>query len=201
MNPRKAIFDRVRQILGRAFEPHEVRAIDEVLDLAGVERVYEVMPETLTLGPRGEAIIKEFEGCSKKLPDGRFAAYPDPASGGDPWTIGWGSTGPDIRKGVVWTQEQADVRFAEHSAQFAASVAALLEGAPTSQHQFDAMVSLAYNIGVRNFAGSTLLRKHKAGDFEGAAKEFPRWNKAAGKVLSGLTRRRAAEAKLYRGEA
>src|SRR5687768_15991119 len=57
------------------------------------------------------ALIKEFEGCHKVRSDGMIEAYPDPASGGDPWTIGWGSTGPGIRKGTVWTQEQADTRF------------------------------------------------------------------------------------------
>ena len=59
------------------------------------------------------------------------------------------------------------------------------------------MVCFAYNCGVANLKSSTLLRKHKAGDYAGAAKEFARWNKAAGKVMAGLTRRRAAEAALY----
>ena len=59
------------------------------------------------------------------------------------------------------------------------------------------MVSFAYNVGVGNLSASTLLKKHKAGDFKGAAAEFARWNKAAGKVMTGLTRRRAAEAALY----
>jgi GH24 family phage-related lysozyme (muramidase) len=76
-------------------------------------------------------------------------------------------------------------------------VAGAIGAAPTSQHQFDAMVSFAYNIGVANLAGSTLLKLHKAGDFAGAQQQFGRWNKAAGKVLPGLTRRRAAEAALY----
>ncbi|HYG49012.1 MAG TPA: lysozyme [Allosphingosinicella sp.] len=144
-------------------------------------------------------LIQEFEGCAKKQPDGSFIAYPDPGTGGDPWTIGWGTTGPDVRKGVVWTQQQCDDRFAAHVAEFAEKVAKLLGNAPTTQHQFDAMVSFAYNVGVGNLSSSTLLRKHKAGDFAGAAAEFAKWNKAAGKVLPGLTRRRTAEAGLYGG--
>jgi GH24 family phage-related lysozyme (muramidase) len=144
-------------------------------------------------------LVQQFEGCAKKRPDGTFEAYPDPGSGGDPWTIGWGSTGADIRKGIVWTQKQCDDRFTEHLGEFAAKVAKLLGAAPTTQNQFDAMVSFAYNVGVGNLAASTLLKKHKAGDFKGAAAEFARWNKAAGKVLPGLTKRRAAEAKLYAG--
>jgi len=142
-------------------------------------------------------LIQQFEGCAKKGPDGHFAAYPDPASGGDPWTIGWGSTGPDIKKGVVWTQAQCDERFTKHVAEFAERVAAALGGAKTTQHQFDALVSFAYNLGVANLQSSTLLKKHKAGDYAGAAAEFAKWNKAAGKVLPGLTKRRAAEAALY----
>jgi len=142
-------------------------------------------------------LIQQFEGCAKKNPDGTFAAYPDPGSGGDPWTIGWGSTGADIKKGVVWTQQQCDERFSTHVDEFGGKVAAALGGAATTQHQFDAMVSFAYNVGVGNLQSSTLLRKHKAGDYAGAAAEFAKWNKAAGKVMAGLTRRRAAEAALY----
>jgi GH24 family phage-related lysozyme (muramidase) len=148
-------------------------------------------------GPDCTKLIQQFEGCAKKQPDGTFLAYPDPGTGGDPWTIGWGSTGPDIRKGVCWTQQQCDDRFAEHLAQFAANVSRALGGAATTQNQFDAMVSFAYNVGVGNLSASTLLKKHKAGDYSGAAAEFARWDKAAGKVLPGLTRRRAAEAALY----
>ncbi|HEY0044177.1 MAG TPA: lysozyme [Allosphingosinicella sp.] len=142
-------------------------------------------------------LIQQFEGCAKKQPDGTFIAYPDPGTGGDPWTIGWGSTGANIKKGTVWTQAQCDARFAEHVAEFAAGVAKVLGGAKTSQSQFDAMVSFAYNVGIGNLAASTLLKLHKAGDYAGAAAQFARWNKAAGKVLPGLTKRRAAEAALY----
>jgi GH24 family phage-related lysozyme (muramidase) len=142
-------------------------------------------------------LIQQFEGCATRRPDGSFEAYPDPASGGDPWTIGWGSTGADIKKGVVWTQQQCDERFGTHVGEFASKVAAAIGGAATTQHQFDAMVSLAYNIGVGNLSSSTLLKKHKAGDYAGAAAEFGKWNKAQGKVMAGLTKRRAAEAALY----
>jgi GH24 family phage-related lysozyme (muramidase) len=142
-------------------------------------------------------LIQQFEGCAKKRSDGTFEAYPDPGSGGDPWTIGWGSTGADIKKGVVWNQQQCDERFTEHLADFGAKVNNALGGAATTQQQLDALVSFAYNVGVGNLQSSTLLRKHKAGDYAGAAAEFAKWNKAAGKVLPGLTRRRAAEAALY----
>ena len=142
-------------------------------------------------------LIQEFEGCEKRRADGRFDAYPDPGSGGDPWTIGWGTTGPDVQRGVIWTQQECDDRFAQDLNRFAGSVANGIGVAATTQHQFDALVSFAYNVGIGNLKSSTLLKKHKAGDFAGAANEFGRWNKAAGKVMKGLTRRRAAEAALY----
>lgn len=143
------------------------------------------------------ALVQRFEGCAKRQPDGSFAAYPDPGTGGDPWTIGWGSTGPDIKAGLVWTQQQCDARLDQDVTAFAAKVANLLGTAPTNQHQFDAMVCFAYNVGIGNLASSSLLKYHKAGDFAGAERQFALWDKAAGKVMPGLMRRRAAEAALY----
>lgn len=146
-------------------------------------------------------LLHEFEGLAKVLPDGRIQAYPDPGTGGKPWTIGYGSTtdesGNPIAPGTIWTRRRAEDRFAMDVDKFAAGVRSALDGAPATENQFAAMVSLAYNIGLMNFRNSTLLRKHKAGDYAGAQSEFARWNKAAGRVMAGLTRRRAAEARLY----
>lgn len=136
------------------------------------------------------SLIKPFEGC-------RLKAYPDPATGGDPWTIGWGATGPGIRKGVVWTQAQADGRLSADLVGYDAAVGKAVGAATDAQRA--AMTSLAYNIGVNAFASSTLAKLHKAGDYAGASAQFARWNKAAGKVMAGLARRRAAEAAMYRG--
>ncbi len=147
--------------------------------------------------PACAKLIQQFEGCAKKQPDGSFIAYPDPGTGGDPWTIGWGTTGADVRRGTVWTQQQCDERLMADIDRFATKVAQIVGDAPTSQPQFDAMVSFAYNVGPANLASSTLLRKHKAGDYAGAAAEFAKWVKAAGKTLPGLVRRRDAEAALY----
>jgi lysozyme len=143
-------------------------------------------------------LVQSFEGCEKKQGNGTFNAYPDPGTGGDPWTIGWGTTGPDIKPGVNWTQQQCDDRFTQDLTRFAGGVANAIGGAATTQHQFDAMVSFSYNVGIGNLTKSTLLKLHKAGDYAGAANQFALWNKAAGRVLPGLTRRRAAEAALYR---
>lgn len=150
----------------------------------------------MMLGKAGESLIKQFEGCAKKRPDGKFEAYPDPGTGGDPWTIGWGSTGKDIRKGVIWTQAQCDERFARHVQEFVRDVNTALAGAPTTQNQFDALVSFHYNTGA--IFKATLTKLHKAGKFVEAAAEFLRWNKAGGKVMPGLTRRRQAESDLYK---
>lgn len=134
--------------------------------------------------------IKRFEGC-------KLAAYPDPGTGNDPWTIGWGATGPGISRGVTWTQPQADDRLESDVTKFALGVDALLQGKPTTQPQFDAMVSFAFNVGLGNLKTSTLLSMHLAGNYQGAAAQFLRWNKAAGHVMAGLTKRRQAEAALY----
>jgi lysozyme len=76
-------------------------------------------------------------------------------------------------------------------------VLAAIENAPTTDNQFSAMVSLAYNIGVGAFARSTVARKHNEGDHQAAAEAFALWNKAGGRVLAGLVRRRKEEADLY----
>lgn len=111
---------------------------------------------------------------------------------GAPWTIGYGSTGADIGPNTVWTLEQVRQRYTEQSAAFMRQVAAAVT-VPTSPMQLAMLTSLAYNIGISAFRSSTLLRLLNAGDYVGAAEQFPRWNKAQGKVLAGLVARRAAE--------
>ena len=96
----------------------------------------------------------------------------------------------------MWSQAQCDARLAADLTRHAAEVVHAIGDTPTSQCQFDALVSFHYNTGA--IARATLTRRHRAGDYGGAAREFERWNRAAGRVLTGLTRRRAAEAALYR---
>lgn len=137
----------------------------------------------------GLALIREFEGC-------RLEAYPDPGTGGDPWTIGYGATGPGIEPGVVWTQDEAEARLAEDVQRFADVVARALT-VEVSDNEFAAMVCLAFNIGAAAFKRSTLLRLVNDGHFEAAAQQFERWNRAGGRVMAGLTRRRKAERALF----
>lgn len=187
---REALFDAIRPFApDRRFTTQHVLAIDALADSFGLGRLD--LP-TLSASRAALETIKRFEGCELR-------AYPDPGSGGDPWTIGWGATGPGIRKGVVWTQEQADARLREDVDRFAQGVVAALKTAPTTQAQFDALVSFSYNVGLQALKDSTLFRMHMDGDYDGAAGQFARWNKAAGKVLQGLVTRRTAEARLYKG--
>ncbi len=131
--------------------------------------------------------IRHFEGL-------RLKAYKCPAG---VWTIGYGSTGPGITAGLTWTLDQAKDRLKKDVETFAAGVAKI--AGTCTQGQFDALVSFAYNVGLGALKSSTLLRKHLAGDYAGAAREFAKWNKAGGKVLAGLTTRRVAETALYLG--
>ena len=190
---RKPLFDAIRKLLGRGFRQAEVEALDRAIDTVAGRA-----PNggARSIGPQGLALIRQFEGCARLRPDGMVEAYPDPGTGGEPWTIGWGATGPGIGPGSVWTQQQCDARLESDVARHARDVAIALGDAPTTQAQFDAMVSFHYNTGA--IARSTLLRRHLAGDYRAAEEEFARWNRAGGRVLKGLVRRRAAEARLYR---
>lgn len=190
---RRTIFDAVRRMLDRGFRQAEVDALDRAIDTA-LDRSPQSGRE---VGPDGVALIKRFEGCARLRSDGRVEAYPDPATGGAPWTIGWGATGPGIDPDTVWTRSECDARLERDLVRYATEVAAALGDAPTTQAQFDALVSFHYNTGA--IARATLTRRHREGDHAGAAREFARWNRAGGRVLAGLVRRRAAEAELYAG--
>jgi len=189
---RTALFDSIRQFApDKRFSAEHVAVIDRLADDFGLARAGDDdwLPYALSL-------IKQFEGC-------KLDAYNDPGTGGKPYTIGWGSTtdssGKPIALGTRWTQQQADTRLVEHVAEFARGVDKALAGSPTTGAQKGALVSFAYNVGLGNLGSSTLLKKHRAGDYDGAAGQFLLWNKAAGKVLNGLTRRREAEARVYKG--
>lgn len=136
----------------------------------------------------GLALIKTFEGL-------RLDAYRCPA--GIP-TVGYGHTGSDVRIPMTITPGEAERLLLRDLARFEAVVAANAEDA--SENQFSAMVCLAFNIGPGRFLGSSVLRRHNAGNHAGAADAFLMWNKAGRKVLAGLIRRREAERALYLGE-
>lgn len=134
-------------------------------------------------------IIKEFEGC-------RLRAYQCPAG---IWTIGYGQT-KGIKQGMQWTQEQADADLEQSVRSYAEQV---LEVCPELEYEppyrLASCTSLAYNIGVNAFANSSVCSNTKKGEYEKASNSFLLWNKAGGKVLAGLVRRREAEKRLYEG--
>ena len=140
----------------------------------------------MNLGPQGTALIKSFEKCSLSA----YLPTPD-----DVPTIGYGHT-REVSMGDTCTQAQADAWFLEDVAWAEECVNAHVTGVLT-QNEFDACVSLCFNIGCAAFTGSTLLKLLNGHNFDSAALEFEKWNKQHGKVLAGLTRRREAEAKLF----
>jgi len=202
-DPRKPIFAAVRATVGHNpfNDPRNLAAFDNVLDALGVPRA-----NLMRAGPKAKALVKKWEGC-------KLRAYPDPGTGGKPWTIGWGATsdekGMPIKPGTVWTQARADARLDQTLEAFAADLRFLLGDAPTTQDQFDALLSFMYNVGAdidqddiaEGLGDSTLLKKHLAGDYAGAGREFGKWINANGRPMNGLRNRRAEEAALYRGAA
>lgn len=143
----------------------------------------------MNLGERGAALIKSYE--SLKLEAYHGAADPEGV-----WTIGWGHT-KGVKEGDVITEEQAESFFQEDVAWAVEAVNETSLVERTTQAQFDAMVSLTFNIGAGGFSNSTVLRLHNAFDFFGACGAFYMWNRSAGQPRRGLLRRRAEEALLY----
>lgn len=147
----------------------------------------------MQISNNGIALIKRFEGFS-------LTAYPDPGTGGEPYTIAYGWTGKvdgkSIKPGMKIDVVTADRLLRTGVVSFDQAVSKMLKVSVT-QNQYDALVSLAYNIGTRALSSSTLMKKLNSGDVKGAADEFLRWNKSGGKVLNGLTRRREAERALF----
>jgi lysozyme len=153
------------------------------------------MNEDRKLTKAGANLIHHFEGCLKQEGD-KFKAYHCPAN---VLTIGWGHTnhhGRQFNATTRWSREECDRAFAEDMEGFERSVRELVR-VPLTSWQFDALVSFTYNCGAGNLKKSTLLKCVNRGDHKQAAAEFKRWNKAGGKVLAGLTRRRASESLLY----
>lgn len=134
---------------------------------------------------RGIDLIASFEGFRSK-------AYLCPAG---VWTIGHGFT-KGVRPGQTITLRQSFQRLREELVEYERGVMQAT-GRDANQNEFDALVCFAFNVGVKHMQGSSVIRAHRRGDRQAAARAFALWNKAGGKVMPGLTRRRAAEAALY----
>lgn len=150
----------------------------------------------------GIDLIKRYESC-------RLKAYADPKTGGAPWTCGWGET-RGVTQDTWWTQEEADRRLADSIREFENIVCKYVTHEMT-QGQFDAFVSIIFNVGpgnqwkdgicrLKDGRPSTLLRKFNEGDEAGAETEWMKWISPGSDVENGLKNRRMAELALFRGE-
>ena len=180
---KKPFFDAARVLAGGRLTQAQVDDLNKAADGLMTEHC-------MTTSSTGINLITSFE-------DLRLAAYDD---GVGVWTIGFGTTvypnGVKVKRGDTCTKVQAMSFFQHDLRRFEAAVNQAVK-VVVNQNQFDALVSLTYNIGEQAFKDSTLLKKINAGDFMGAADQFPKWNRGGGKVLRGLVRRRAAERELF----
>lgn len=134
----------------------------------------------------GLALLKSFESLQTK-------AYTCPAG---VLTIGYGSTGPHVKPGMVITEQEAERLLSVDLVRFEQAVEQSVK-VPLTPNQFSALVVFAFNIGVGAFRESTLVKMLNAGDLVGAANQFLRWTKAGGRELAGLVKRREAEKALF----
>lgn len=199
----RRLFDAVRAIKGSPLLQADVDAINRAL----ADDIAQVAKDGMRLSQTGIDLVHSFEQF-------RPATYKDPGgANGLPITGGWGSTvdenGKPFRLGFTAPRDYWDRLFLRDIAGMEAAVNLLVGDAPTTQAQFDALVSFAYNVGpdiddddkAEGLGDSTLLKRHRVGDYAGAQAQFAAWNKNDGKVMAGLVRRRAAEAALYGGKA
>ena len=139
----------------------------------------------MNISQEGISLIKKFEGCE-------LEAYQCAAG---VWTIGYGST-KDVKEGDTLTQKEADNLLLHEMQEYEDYIKELVK-VPLKQNQFDALVSWVFNLGPANLKASTMLKFLNAGDYHLIPSQIKRWNKASGKVLEGLIRRREAEALMF----
>lgn len=147
------------------------------------------------ISEEGLALIKHFEGCPTD-DEGNVVAYQDAV---DIWTIGYGHT-KGVQEGDKWTQEKADFMLWRELEEEYENYIKDYVHVPLNQNQFDALCSWVYNLGPNNLKVSTLLKKLNNGEYDEVPAQIKRWNKAGGKVLEGLVRRREAEALMFEGK-
>ena len=187
----KIIFDYLRKLSGGVLTQAQVIATDKLLsiDFDAVKNMLGI-PESMSVSNKGVDLICEFEGK-------RLVAYDD---GVGIWTIGFGTikypNGVRVKKGDTCTLEQAKDYMRHDLIEFEHTVNSSVK-VPLNQNQFDALVSLAYNIGSNAFKSSTLVKKLNASDYQGAADQFNVWVNAGGKRMQGLVNRRDKEKLLF----
>ena len=189
----KQIFDYLRKISGGTLTQKQVDAANQVIaktSAATVSDMWGLAIDRMVVSLFGVDLICGFEGK-------RLTAYDD---GVGVWTIGFGTTaypnGTKVKKGDTCAEYQAKAYMAHDLKKFESAVNNAVT-VPLNQNQFDALVSLAYNIGTNAFSGSTLVKKLNSNDFRGAADQFDVWVNAGGKRMQGLVNRRAKEKALF----
>jgi len=136
----------------------------------------------------GLELIKHFEGCET-------TAYQDSVG---VWTIGYGHT-KGVEEGQSCSIEDAETMLADEMDEYEGYINSMVK-VDLEQHEFDALVAWVYNLGPTNLRSSTLLRVLNEGKMQEVPQQMRRWNKAKGKVLPGLERRRLAESMLFEGD-
>ncbi|QQV08243.1 lysozyme [Acinetobacter johnsonii] len=188
----KHIFDFLRKISGGKLTQKQVDAADKLIATAydDLNDVLGIATDEMHVSPSGVDLICNFEGL-------RLKAYDD---GVGVWTIGFGTTkypnGIRVKKGDTCTLDQAKAYMQNDLKSFEQTVNNTVK-VPLNQNQFDALVSLAYNIGTNAFSKSTLVKKLNANDNRAAADQFDVWVNAGGKRMQGLVNRRAKEKALF----
>ena len=189
----KMIFDKLRELCGGQLTQKQVDATNEVIATATDSTVADMLGiaiDQMVVSLFGIALICGFEGL-------RLKAYDD---GVGVWTIGFGTTiypnGIRVKKGDTCTEAQAKAYMAYDLKKFESAVSNAVT-VPLNQNQFDALVSLTYNIGPSAFSKSTLVKKLNAGDIRGVAEQFDAWVNAGGKRMQGLVNRRAKEKEVF----
>lgn len=188
----KHIFDFLRKISGGKLTQKQVDAADKLIATAydDLNDVLGIATDEMHVSPSGVDLICNFEGL-------RLKAYDD---GVGVWTIGFGTTkypnGIRVKKGDTCTLDQAKAYMQNDLKSFEQTVNNTVK-VPLNQNQFDALVSLAYNIGSTAFKNSTLVKRLNEGNYKAAANQFNVWVNAGGKRMQGLVNRRAAERTLF----
>lgn len=176
------IFDEFRKLAGGKLTQAQVDKINALID--------DIQAKSMTVDSAGVDLIGQFEGL-------RLNAYDD---GVGVWTIGWGTTvypnGQKVKKGDKITLDQAKQYKAHDLVKFEKAVNDAVK-VSLNQNQFNALVSLAYNIGVSAFTNSTLLKRLNEGDYKAAADQFLVWVNAGGKRMQGLVNRRNKEREVF----
>ncbi len=144
--------------------------------------------KNMNISQEGLGLIKKFEGCE-------LEAYVCAAG---VWTIGYGST-KGVKEGDKISQEEADKLLLHEMDEYEGYITDNVT-VDLKQNQFDSLVSWVFNLGPTNLKASTMLKVLNLGNFEGVPEQMKRWNKANGKTLDGLIRRREAEALLFEGK-